>query len=143
MKATRRRDTPAEIRLRQGLHRLGLRYRVDVRPLDSLKTRADVAFRGARVAVFVDGCFWHSCPEHSSVPQTNRDWWIVKLAGNRARDERATRALEDAGWLVLRFWAHEDMSRAAERVEAAVRLRQKASPRAKSSGRSSGSRSRS
>jgi DNA mismatch endonuclease (patch repair protein) len=143
MKATRRRDTPAEIRLRLCLHRLGLRYRVDVKPLRSLKTRADVLFPRARVAVFVDGCFWHSCPDHASVPQTNRDWWIAKLAANRARDERVTRELQDAGWLVLRFWTHEDMDRAAARVKAAVRQRQEDSRRAATSGRSSVSRSRS
>ena len=128
MRATRRRDTPAEMQLRRGLHRLGLRYRVDARPLGSMRTRADLVFAGARVAVFVDGCFWHSCPAHASVPRTNRDWWLRKLAANRERDERTTRELEEAGWLVLRFWTHEDMDRAAQRVAAAVRLRRQEPP---------------
>jgi DNA mismatch endonuclease (patch repair protein) len=120
MLATRRRDTPAEVGLRSALHRMGLRFRVDWPPLEGSRRRADVVFTRARVAVFVDGCFWHDCPDHGTRPKENADWWAAKLEQNRLRDADTTRALTEAGWVVLRFWEHEDPATAAELVRQAV-----------------------
>jgi len=120
MVATRRRDTAIELELRSALHRMGLRFRVDFPPLEGSRRRADVAFPRARVAVFVDGCFWHSCPEHGTQPKENGAWWAEKLEQNRRRDADTTRALQEAGWTVLRFWEHEDPDTAADAVRQAV-----------------------
>ncbi len=128
MLATRQRDTAAEMALRRELHRRGLRYRVDVAVV-SRRRRVDVLFAGAKVAVFVDGCFWHSCPEHRTMPRSNAAWWRAKLAANVERDERSTQELRDAGYVVVRVWEHEDAREAADRVEAIVRERTRASER--------------
>jgi DNA mismatch endonuclease (patch repair protein) len=120
MLATRRRDTPAEVALRSALHRMGLRFRVDRPPLEGSRRRADIVFTRARVAVFVDGCFWHSCPQHATQPKVNVKWWAEKLEQNRRRDADTTRVLTEAGWTVLRFWEHEDPDLAAEMVRRAV-----------------------
>ena len=120
----RARDTAPELALRQLLHARGLRYRVDVAPLPGLRRRADVVFTRARLAVFVDGCFWHRCPQHGTSPRSNADWWRVKLDRNVQRDRDTDRALADAGWRVLRVWEHERPDTAAELVqEAWSRLR--------------------
>jgi DNA mismatch endonuclease (patch repair protein) len=121
MQSTRRRDTPQEMALRRALHGRGLRYRVDTPPVPSLRRRADVVFARARVAVFVHGCFWHSCPQHATSPKANADWWRSKLDANRRRDEDTRRQLEDLGWRVIEVWAHEDSLTAADRVAAMVR----------------------
>jgi DNA mismatch endonuclease (patch repair protein) len=118
-----RRDTKPEMDLRRALWRKGLRYRVDGSPLKGMRRRADVVFGPAKVAVYVDGCFWHSCPEHATIPKNNRDWWIDKLEANVRRDRDTDRQLEKAGWLVIRVWEHDDASEAARRVETAVRDR--------------------
>jgi DNA mismatch endonuclease, patch repair protein len=123
MQRTRQYDTPAEIALRKVIHARGLRYRVDCQPIAGMRARADIVFTKARVAVFVDGCFWHSCPLHGTVPKRNHRWWIEKLEANRRRDESATVALEKEGWLVLRFWEHEDPTSAAEIVVETVHQR--------------------
>lgn len=123
MAAQGTRDTAPEIALRRELHRRGLRYRVGVRPLPGLRRTADVVFRGAQVAVFVDGCFWHQCPEHGTVPKSNRDWWSEKLRANRARDNATTSALADAGWAVIRCWEHDDPVMVADLVQQAVTTR--------------------
>ncbi|WP_425517113.1 very short patch repair endonuclease [Miltoncostaea marina] len=120
MQANRGRDTAPELRLRSAVHALGLRYRVDTRPLASLRRTADLVFRGPRIAVFVDGCFWHGCPEHYSAPATNESFWAEKVAANVARDRDTDRALREAGWTVLRFWEHDDPGKAAAAVQAAV-----------------------
>jgi len=99
---------------------MGLRFRVDSPPLDGNRRRADIVFRRERVAVFVDGCFWHSCPEHGTRPKENAAWWAEKLEQNRRRDADTTRTLREAGWTVLRFWEHEDSGTAAEAVRHAV-----------------------
>lgn len=112
-----RRDTKPELALRRELWRRGFRYRVDVAPVRGLRRRADVVFSRARVAVFVDGCYWHSCPVHASVPKANRDWWVAKLAGNVERDRDTDDRLRDAGWVVVRVWEHEAVAEAADRVE--------------------------
>jgi DNA (cytosine-5)-methyltransferase 1 len=115
MRNTKRRDTKPEIALRSALWRMGLRFRVDV-PMSGTRRRADIVFSSDRVVVYVDGCFWHSCPEHGTTPKQNRDWWIDKLAGNRERDADTDAKLMADGWTVLRFWEHEDPCAAAETV---------------------------
>ena len=98
---------------------MGARFRVDL-PLPGMpRRRADLVFTRARLAVFVDGCFWHSCPEHASYPQANAEWWRTKLARNVERDHETDAALAALGWTVLRFWEHCDMNAAAEVVAAA------------------------
>lgn len=116
----RRADTKPELALRRELHRRGLRYRVDHRPTRSIRSRGDIVFTRAKVAVFVDGCFWHGCPEHSTAPKNNADWWQQKLDANKERDARNTAVLESEGWRVLRIWEHEDPREAAGRIERAL-----------------------
>ncbi|MEJ2888860.1 very short patch repair endonuclease [Actinomycetospora aeridis] len=124
MSRARRRDTQPEMLIRREAHRRGLRYRVDT-PLPGLpRRRADMVFSGCRVAVFVDGCFWHSCPDHTTIPRANREWWVHKLDVNRARDRETDTHLESLGWTVLRFWEHEDPKLAVDRLECVVRRRQ-------------------
>lgn len=123
MKAMRRKDTGAEILLRKNLHALGLRFRIDQAPLSGVRRRADVVFRSAKVAVFVDGCFWHSCPVHATRPMANREWWARKLEQNRQRDMDTSQLLDDAGWHVIRVWEHEDMQGAAARIRRVVLAR--------------------
>jgi DNA mismatch endonuclease, patch repair protein len=120
MQRTPRRDTDAELLVRSLLHAEGFRYRVDVRPVPTLRARADLVFRRARVAVFVDGCFWHGCPEHGTWPKNNAQWWRAKIEANRRRDERATAQLRAAGWTVVRVWEHEAPARAAARIRAVL-----------------------
>jgi DNA mismatch endonuclease (patch repair protein) len=107
------------------VHRLGLRYRVAVRPVKEVRRSADLVFAGARVAVFLDGCFWHACPEHFVPPSTNAGYWDAKIAGNVARDRDTDRKLASAGWLVMRIWEHEKAEVGAARVDKAVRRRQR------------------
>lgn len=116
LRLQRQRDTSAELRLRSILHRAGLRFRVDQRPEQTIRSRADILFRRAKVAVFVDGCFWHSCPQHGTSPKTNHAWWKEKLERNVARDSNTDRALDELGWVVLRFWEHDDPADAADAV---------------------------
>lgn len=106
MIANRGRDTAPELAVRRILHKAGLRYRVDFRAIPTLRRTVDIAFPRAKVAVFIDGCFWHGCPEHYQRPGSNRDYWDPKVARNRERDLETTAAFEDAGWTVLRFWEH-------------------------------------
>ncbi len=111
-----RRDTAPELMLRRALHRRGLRYRVDA-PLPGMpRRRADLLFTRARLAVFVDGCFWHACPVHATHPASNPHWWRAKLEANVARDRDTDARLLAAGWSVLRFWEHADMEAAADLV---------------------------
>jgi DNA mismatch endonuclease (patch repair protein) len=119
MRGNRQRDTRPELSLRRELHRRGLRYRVDLRPA-GVPCRVDVAFRRERVAVFVDGCFWHSCPQHGSSPTTNSNYWKAKLRRNSERDRENERALRATGWTVIRVWEHEETLDAARRVETVV-----------------------
>ena len=121
MRRQGRRDTKPEMQLRRILFARGLRYRVDRAPLRGVRRRADIVFGPSKVAVYADGCFWHSCPDHATVPKNNREWWIEKLAANVARDRDTDRQLQDAGWRVVRIWEHEDMELAADRVMKAVR----------------------
>lgn len=121
MERQRRADTAPEIALRRALHRLGLRFRVNLAPVPGSRRRADVVFTRARVAVFVDGCFWHVCPEHATWPKANAEWWREKLEANVRRDRRTDAELERQGWLPLRVWEHENVLTAAERVAYHVR----------------------
>ncbi|MDA8286331.1 MAG: very short patch repair endonuclease [Actinomycetota bacterium] len=121
MQRTGRRDTAAECAVRSELHRRGLRYFVDRRVVPDTRRRVDIVFPQRKIAIFVDGCFWHSCSMHRSVPRANRDWWVAKLAANERRDRETDAQLEDAGWTVLRFWEHEDPMAVADTIEANVR----------------------
>lgn len=115
-----RRDTVPELEIRSELHRRGFRFRVDRAPVRGLRSRADIVFGPARVAVYVDGCFWHSCPEHGTKPKANAEWWERKLTRNTERDRETDRVLREHGWEVVRIWEHEDPAAAADRVESAL-----------------------
>ena len=120
MQGNRSRDTKPELALRSILHARGLRYRVNLRLLGTRHT-ADVVFTRAKVAVFVDGCWWHGCPEHYVRAKTNTAYWHTKIERNVARDAKVAALLSEAGWTVVRAWEHEDPQAVAERVERAVR----------------------
>ena len=121
-KANPRADTKPELQLRSDLHRRGLRFRKDLLlRTGGMKVHPDVVFTRARVAVFVDGCFWHGCPEHQVVPARNRDYWVPKLLRNVERDRQADEALSSDGWAVVRVWEHEDVAAAGLRIESLVR----------------------
>jgi DNA mismatch endonuclease (patch repair protein) len=126
MQANRSRDTAPELAIRRLLHRAGLRYRVDDRPLKDVRRRADIVFRPAKVAVFIDGCFWHGCPDHGNQPSTNTEYWGPKLARNVERDRETDGLLKAAGWLSIRVWEHEDPTHAARRIARAVSRRRAA-----------------
>ena len=121
MQSNRSRDTKPEIAVRRAVHALGLRYRVDARPLPGLNRRADLVFTRAKVAVFVDGCFWHGCPDHHTVAKANATYWADKVRSNRERDADTDELLSEAGWTVVRAWEHEDAADVAQRVVGAVR----------------------
>jgi DNA mismatch endonuclease (patch repair protein) len=123
MQGNKSRDTKPELAVRQLLHASGLRYRVARAPTKTLRRRADIVFGPSKVAVFIDGCYWHGCPEHYVPPKTNPGYWSPKITGNAARDRETDTLLAAAGWLVLRFWAHEDPAACAERIRAAVTAR--------------------
>jgi DNA mismatch endonuclease (patch repair protein) len=120
MVAARGRDTSPEKALRSRLHAMGFRFRVD-HPLPGLRRRADISFVRARLVVFVDGCFWHGCPQHATWPKANAEFWRAKIETNRRRDADTNARLEAAGWRVLRFWEHEDAATVAETIAATVR----------------------
>ncbi|NMD95435.1 very short patch repair endonuclease [Rhodococcus sp. BL-253-APC-6A1W] len=120
MSRQRRRDTAPEVALRRELHRRGLRFYVDRAPWPGVRRRADLVFPRRRVAVYVDGCFWHRCPLHATDPKNNAEWWADKLAGNVERDRDTDSLLAAAGWTVIRVWEHEDPITAATRVTEAL-----------------------
>lgn len=130
MRRTRRRDGSAERRVRSALHRAGLRYRVDY-PIraNSRPVRPDVVFPRQRLALFIDGCFWHRCPEHWSPPKRNTEYWLPKIARNVERDRETNRSLKAAGWVVLRIWEHEDPEAVAAHVRATLKDRSADQPR--------------
>lgn len=123
MQAIRSRDTKPEWLIRRLVHAQGLRYRVGAKPLPGLRRTADMVFRPAKVAVFIDGCYWHGCPEHYVPPKTNAGYWSDKVARNMARDRDTDQRLAKAGWTVLRFWEHEPSIDCADRIAAEVRKR--------------------
>ncbi|MFH8223026.1 very short patch repair endonuclease [Streptomyces sp. NPDC018057] len=116
-------DTAAELLVRRLLHAAGLRYRVEYPVPGMARRRIDVAFTSVKVAVLIDGCFWHGCPEHATQPKANAQWWRQKLDRNMARDAETTDHLVAAGWEVLRFWEHEPAPDVALRIAAAVERR--------------------
>jgi DNA mismatch endonuclease (patch repair protein) len=118
-----RASTRPELRLRQALHALGLRFRVQVPVPGNRRRKIDVAFTRVKVAVFVDGCFWHGCPEHGTRPSRNAEWWAWKIERNRTRDLDTDQALDSLGWVVVRVWEHEDMGEAARLVARVVQDR--------------------
>lgn len=121
MQANRSRDTGPELAVRQLLHMRGMRYRVDMRPDSSIRRKADIVFTRIKVAVFIDGCFWHGCPAHFTAPKAHAEYWQEKIGKNRRRDADANERLADAGWTVLRFWEHEDPSDVADTIETEVK----------------------
>lgn len=125
MARVRQQGTGAEMELRRALHAMGLRYRVHVPLLSKPRRVADIVFPGPRVAVFVDGCFWHGCPEHATWPKKNADFWREKIEANRARDADTNSRLEQLGWEVVRIWSHEAAADAAGRIARIVRERKK------------------
>ena len=129
MRANRARDTLPELAVRSAAHRLGLRFLVSAHPVPKLRRTADLVFRRERLAVFVDGCFWHGCPEHATTPTANRDFWRTKLDRNRARDRETDDALAEAGWAVIRIWEHEEPEEAAVRIQTRLGALRAAAPR--------------
>lgn len=123
MQGQARRDTKPEVLLRKSLAKQGLRYRKNVKLLDGLRREVDVHFGPTKVAVFVDGCFWHGCPEHQRPTKSNTKWWSDKIANNRSRDAQTTKSLEAAGYRVIRVWEHEEPEKAARRIATIVRRR--------------------
>lgn len=121
MRGNRRRDTKPELAVRRLVHAQGLRYRVDARPLRDLNRRADMVFTRAKVAVMIDGCYWHGCPEHGTQPRTNPNYWAAKIARNVERDAETNRILVDAGWTVIRAWEHEDPAEVCDRIVSSLR----------------------
>lgn len=133
MRSNRARDTKPELLVRRALHARGLRFRVDYRPSLASRSRGDIVFTRLRLVVFIDGCFWHGCPEHATIPVSNVDYWIPKLARNRERDAQATEALQLAGWTVARYWEHEDVhevTRAITNLVTSLRSRTRPADRA-------------
>jgi DNA mismatch endonuclease, patch repair protein len=122
MQANKSKDTTVEVRLRSALHKSGLRFRKNVRPVQGLRCSADLVFLRQRVAVFVDGCFWHSCPLHATRPKTNREWWELKLRATVERDASNRRALEQAGWVVVQVWEHEPLEQAVSVIRLALQI---------------------
>ena len=129
MVGCRSRDTSPEKALRSAVHRLGLRFRVCARPIPGVRRTADIVFPRAKVAVFLDGCFWHGCSEHYVPPKTNPDYWSGKIEGNRSRDADTDAKLRAAGWSVIRVWEHEDPAQAAADVAEAARAGRAAAAR--------------
>jgi DNA mismatch endonuclease (patch repair protein) len=123
-KANRRTNTKPEVLIRSAVHQRGLRFRKDfLLRVGAVRVRPDMVFTRGKVAVFVDGCFWHSCPDHSTMPKRNVEYWLPKLQANIDRDRRADAALAAEGWQVVRVWEHDEVDSAAERIALAVRNR--------------------
>jgi DNA mismatch endonuclease (patch repair protein) len=116
MAKVRQKGTNAEVALRQEMYRIGLRYRIDYEVLIKPRRVADAAFPGRKIAIFVDGCFWHGCPEHATWPKRNAEFWRQKIEANRQRDTDTNERLRSLGWTVLRFWSHESPTDAAKTV---------------------------
>ncbi len=126
MKNARQRDTVPELAIRARLFRMGLRYRVDRKPIAELPRRADIVFGSAKVAVYINGCFWHGCPVHGTWPKKNAEFWRSKIEANQTRDMDTDRRLIEAGWMAVRIWEHEDPVDAATRIADLVRHRRAA-----------------
>ena len=120
MARVRQKGTRCEVELRRALHARGLRYRLQVPLLTKPRRVADIVFTRRKLAIFVDGCFWHGCPEHGTSPKSNADFWRDKIETNKRRDLDTNRRLTEAGWRVLRVWEHEDAEEAADRIMKAL-----------------------
>ncbi|MGC4154456.1 MAG: very short patch repair endonuclease [Propionicimonas sp.] len=120
MQGNRSRDTAPELAVRRLVHAMGMRYLVNARPVPNIRRTADLVFRGPRVAVFIDGCYWHGCPLHYRQPATHVDFWRDKVTQNQARDADTDTVLRAAGWRVLRFWEHDAPETVAEAIRAAI-----------------------
>lgn len=123
MARVRQKSTQAELNLRKALHARGLRYRLHVPLLTKPRRVADIVFLGARIAVFVDGCFWHGCPEHASWPKSNTNFWREKIDNNRLRDADTDKRLTALGWASVRIWEHENVDSAADQIAALIATR--------------------
>jgi DNA mismatch endonuclease (patch repair protein) len=128
MRGNRSRDTGPEVAVRSALHRRGVRFRKNHRPVPGIRCAADVVFPGVRIAVFIDGCYWHRCPTHGTKPSTNSGYWTAKLDRNVARDRRNDAELAAHGWTVLRFWEHENPDAVARQIADEVHSRRVAIP---------------
>lgn len=129
MSKVRQKGTDAEVALRREMHRIGLRYRVNYEVLKKPRRVADIAFPGRKIAIFVDGCFWHGCPEHATWPKRNTELWRQKIETNRLRDADTNERLRSIGWTVLRFWSHEspyDSARVVADMVAMIDLKRRA-----------------
>jgi len=124
MQSNRPTGTSLEVQVRSGLHRAGLRFRKNSRPIAGLRCEVDVVFPRLKVAVLVDGCFWHGCPIHATRPAINREWWAAKLNRNIERDRSNDQRLRAAGWTVIRLWEHEPLDIAVARVVDEVEAKQ-------------------
>ncbi|MBO1031164.1 very short patch repair endonuclease [Tessaracoccus sp. SD287] len=120
MSSTRGRDTTPELAVRRLLHARGHRYRVNYRPLDDKRRSVDIVFTRLKLAVMIDGCFWHGCPDHYRPASNRAAFWAAKIAGNRARDVDTDRRLREAGWVVVRYWEHDDPDSVVEGIEAEI-----------------------
>ncbi|MEU9738471.1 very short patch repair endonuclease [Micromonospora chersina] len=116
MQRQRRRDTQPEMAVRRALHKRGIRFRVHAVLEPDLRTRGDIVWRGRRLVVFIDSCYWHGCPVHGTAPKANAEWWRAKLETNRLRDARVEQTLGKRGWAVLRFWEHEEAEQVVARI---------------------------
>ena len=116
MKRQRIADTGPELAIRSLLHRMGLRFRLHRRLLNHVRRTADISFIREKVAIFVDGCFWHGCPRHGTWPKKNADFWKNKILANKSRDRDTNRRLKQAGWTVIRIWEHESPETAAKKI---------------------------
>ena len=116
MQAAKPRDTVPEKALRSELHKRGLRFRIDAKPVKELNRKADILFRSVKVAVFVDGCFWHGCPIHGTQAKANAEFWKNKIKRNQERDAETNQLLKKAGWKVIRVWEHENHEKAASKI---------------------------
>ena len=116
MKAVKSKNTAPEKAVRSALHRMGLSFRVDERPIKDLNRKADILFRSVMVAVFIDGCFWHGCPIHGTKSKTNAEFWEQKIKRNKERDRDTDKRLKAEGWKVIRIWEHEDSEQAAQKI---------------------------
>jgi len=123
MQANTGRETRPEQIVRSFLHRRGLRFRKDLRPIQALRCAADVVLPRVKVCIFIDGCFWHGCPKHFHVPATNSEWWAEKIEANRIRDRRNNKILKRNGWLVIRLWEHQITPTALRRLESKIGAR--------------------
>jgi DNA mismatch endonuclease (patch repair protein) len=116
MRANKSRDTTPELRVRRILHASGIRYRVNYLVPGMPRRTIDIAFPSRRLAVFIDGCYWHGCTEHRGIPTTNRQFWQQKIGKNRERDHETDAHLRSLEWVSLRFWEHESLDRVVSTI---------------------------